>query len=186
LSRDKHTKDIIDEVYGLDSKIVCDPTLLLHKEEYDIMTRPVSIEKYLLLYYFNEMTDRQKEYVKSFAKKNKLKIVSFSFRKPWGDKILNASPYNFISFFKEAEYVLTDTFHGTAFSIIYGKKFAVYDEDKIKVKELLKEYHLVQHLFKHYEDLDKTLLMQNDEISNGTYDEIREHSLHLLNRAISD
>ena len=186
LARDKHTKDIIDEVYGFDSKIVCDPTLLLHKEEYDSMARPVSIEKYLLLYYFNEMTDYQKEYVKSFAKSHKLKIVSFSFRKPWGDKILNASPYNFISWFKEAEYVLTDTFHGTAFSIIYGKKFAVFDEDKIKVKELLKQYDLLQHLFKNYEDLCKTLLMHNDVISNCTYDRIREHSLHSLNRAISD
>jgi len=186
LARDKHTKDIIDEVYGLDSKIVCDPTLLLHKEEYDSMARPVSIEKYLLLYFFNEITSCQKKYVISFAKIYKLKIVSFSFTKPWGDKILNASPYNFISWFKEAEYVLTDTFHGTAFSIIYGKKFAVFDENKIKVKELLKQYDLLQHLFKNYEDLGKTLLMQNDVISNGTYDKIREHSLHLLNRAISD
>ncbi|MBE6270415.1 MAG: polysaccharide pyruvyl transferase family protein [Prevotella ruminicola] len=186
LARDYHTKEIIDEAYGLQSEIVCDPTLLLHKEDYDIMARPVSKEKYLLLYYFREMTVSQKEYVKQFADNFKLKIVTFSVRKPWGDKILSASPYNFISWFKEAEYVLTDTFHGTAFSIIFGKRFAVYDENKNKVKELLLQYGLIQHLFKDFRDLCGTMELQNDAIENGVYEKIRENSLKLLYKAISD
>ncbi len=186
LARDYHTKEVIDEVYGLQSEIVCDPTLLLHKKEYDIMAHPVSKEKYLLLYYFKEMTDSQKEYVKKFAKDKKLKIVQFSVRMPWGDKILSASPYNFISWFKQADYVLTDTFHGTAFSIIFGKKFAVYDEKKIKVKELLLQYGLFQHLFNDFKDLGGTMQLQNDVIENGVYENIRDNSLKLLYKAISD
>lgn len=184
LARDNHTKEIIDEVYGLDSRIVCDPTLLLHKEDYYNMASSVPDKRYLLIYYFNVMDDSQKEYVKSFAKANNLKIVSFSFWKPWGDKILNASPYNFISWFKSAAYVITDTFHGVAFSIIFGKKFAVFDEKKIKVQELLQQYNLIHHLFNDYKDLGKTLIKQNDVIGNGIYEKIREQSMTLLNSAI--
>ena len=186
LARDSHTKNIIDKVYGLNSNIVCDPTLLLHKEDYYSMASPVNFGKYILLYYFNEMTESQKNYVRMFANEHDLKIVTFSFRKPWGDKILNASPINFISWFKEADYVLTDTFHGTAFSIIFGKKFAVFDENKIKVNELLKDYNLSQHLFNDYNVLNETLQMQNDVIENGTFERIRECSSNLLDKAITD
>lgn len=186
LARDMHTKNIIDEVYGLNSKIVCDPTLLLHKEDYYSMACPLTYKKYILLYYFNEMTDSQKNHVRMFADKNNLKIVTFSFRKPWGDKILNASPINFISWFKEADYVLTDTFHGTAFSIIFEKNFAVFDEKKIKVKELLAQYKQIDHLFNDYKDLNGTLMLQSNITDKCTYDEVRENSLHLLESAIAE
>ena len=55
-------------------------------------------------------------------------------------------PYNWLKCFKQADYVITSTFHGTIFSIINEKKFLTIPNDPIenKVVPLLQDLYLTE------------------------------------------
>ena len=54
--------------------------------------------------------------------------ISWSLRKlSYVDRNLTCSPYDFLELFRNAEYVVTNSFHGTAFSILFQKVFWVYE-----------------------------------------------------------
>ena len=91
-----------------------------------------------------------------------------------------------IFYFKNASYILTDTFHGTAFSLIYEKKFAVFEEGKNKVKELLITYNMNDHLFNNYNNLSEILYKPNNVVKEGIYDIIRDKSETLLLTTLKD
>lgn len=187
LTRDVHTKELIEQCINKKVEIVCDPTLLLKPSDYKIfITKKHNTKPYLLLYYFEKITKEQENYINQYCKEHNLITISLLSNRKWCNKNIVASPQNMIYYFSNAECILTDTFHGCAFSLIYEKPFAVYDEGKNKVKELLSIYKKQSHLFSHYTDLSKTLNKTNDVISNGTFDTIREKSINILLKSIKD
>lgn len=187
LVRDYHTKYLIKESTENDAEIVCDPTLLLHSYDYDDIISKRKISKpYLLLYYFDEINQKQQIKIKEFAQNNNLLIISFITNRKWCDKSIIASPNDMIFYFKNASYILTDTFHGTAFSLIYEKKFAVFEEGKNKVKELLITYNMNDHLFNNYNNLSEILYKPNNVVKEGIYDIIRDKSETLLLTTLKD
>ena len=130
--REARGKNLIKEITGQDAQLVCDPTLLLTKEDWDeIATKKRIIkEKYILCYFLGNNI----EYLK-FAKRLKnetgFKIVSLNhvdeFVK-YSERISDYAPYDvgpkeWINLIKNAEYVCTDSFHCTVFSIIFNKEF---------------------------------------------------------------
>lgn len=108
---------------------VLDPTMLLNREEWNKKIESISKaekERYILAY----TMEVNKEYVKianELSKKTGLKIIYLDYRNYGFKNVLrNAycdNPYEFINLVKNAEYVVTNSFHGTAFSIIFNKKF---------------------------------------------------------------
>lgn len=114
---------------GLKGDQVLDPTLLLNKTQWsNVASNRLVNDKYLLIYQLNENPEFEKQ-AKIIAREKGLKIVKlgrdikkasyvdhqFSFR----------SPKDFLSLFMYADYVLTDSFHGTAFSINFERNFTV-------------------------------------------------------------
>lgn len=185
LVRDKYTQELIKQYSSNAIKIVCDPTLLLTPIDYKILSTKKHITKpFLLLYYFNSFTQSQQESIIQYAKEKKLEIISLLSYRKWCNKSIMPSPQNLIFYFSHATCVITDTFHGTAFSLIYEKRFAVFDEGKNKVKELLLTYNKQDHLFKHYENLPLILNKTNDVVLSGKYDEIRNQSIYNLVQSI--
>jgi hypothetical protein len=114
---------------GKKAEVVLDPTLLLDKNEWIDFIKKTNrrSEKYLLIYtIYDSPSIRQR--AKKIAKENGLKIYEID---PNGetcaDKVFNnLSPYEFVEVFSNAMYVLTNTFHGTCFSVIMNKEFEVY------------------------------------------------------------
>lgn len=106
--------------------LVVDPVFLLSREMWDNLLeeyKNVISYKYILVYF-----DDKKVLDKAFylAKKMCLRIIFLGFNpKLIGkvDFIKNAGPLDFISLIKNAECIVTSSFHATAFSIIYEKKF---------------------------------------------------------------
>ena len=70
------------------------------------------------------------------------KVISFGEHRAWCDKTICYDPFAFISYFKNASFVVTDTFHGTIFSILYEKNFAEYGKNKKKITDLLFKFGL--------------------------------------------
>lgn len=187
LVRDCLTQHFVQELLQKPAKIVSDPTLIVTSEAYDELIERrsgVSGEPYLLLYFFNEMSSELWNEVKQIAKKNGWKIVSLLRLRDECDKSVCASPENMIFYFKNASAVLTNTFHGCAFSIIYKKSFAVWNEGKNKVTELLTRYNEQERLVSNIEKLSEALMEPFAEKTVQVTKELQIESLTLLQNAL--
>lgn len=157
LVRDQNTKSAVETLTSRNADVVCDPTLLNSSEIFEPLAYSVKESDYLLLYYFDEPPQDLKNEIISFACKRKLKIISLITRRDWCNVFVPSSPQAMVSYYIKAKYVVTNTFHGCALSLLYGKPFAVHDEGKVKVTELMEGYNKTQHIFSDVEDLEKIL-----------------------------
>lgn len=147
--RDKNSHDIIRELIGKNAQIVCDPVLLYgYKEELKRLPK-VKLKPYLLVYaYDNNMNDEQEvQVIKAYAKAHGLQTVSLGFYHSWCKKNINVNPVTLLSYFRDAECVVTDTFHGSVMSILINAEFAVrLRGNGNKLGNLLEEYGLTERI----------------------------------------
>lgn len=143
--RDRYTAGYVEARTGRTVSIVCDPTLLLPAEHYREKCFRVE-EKYLLLYLFAELTEGTKQEVQRFAADKGLTIISLGKHILGSDKWVSGTIENFLSYFNSAEYVVTNTFHGTIFSILFNKAFVSLECNKNKVAQLLQGFGLSEKL----------------------------------------
>ena len=141
--------------------VVLDPTLLLEKTEYAAMERPckVTYGKYLLLYTVQN-SDTAVKIAKRIASEKGLDLIDISpnpfQRIPSAKKILNIGPGEYLTLFKNAEYVVTNSFHGTVFSIVYEKDFnsVLHATRGERIRDLLRSV-----------DLSDRIMINSDEIN---------------------
>ena len=105
---------------------VCDPTLLLSKEEWaNRLGINENISPYILVYSLTD-SDNVIKIAHLIAKKKNLKIINIGKTiYHYNDVrcVLDAGPKEFVELFYNASYVVTNSFHGTAFSINFKKQF---------------------------------------------------------------
>lgn len=147
LSRYKHISvrentgaDVIRSLIGRDATVVLDPTLLLNREEWNKIATPKRLvkKKYILCYFLN-YTFNAFPYVDELArdmqKQTEYEIVRVA-RPPHKLSFINttyqigASPEEFLALVRDAEMVLTTSFHGTAFAVNYGKPVFTVVQDR--------------------------------------------------------
>jgi hypothetical protein len=128
--RERSAKVLLDSMINKDINVVLDPTLLLSKEEWDELLPKSGLNQPYLLCYLMGFNSKHREYAYKLAKEMGVTLASLSDGQihaedmNFGDvRIYDADSIRFIGLIKEAEAVLTDSFHGTVFSIIYRKKF---------------------------------------------------------------
>lgn len=125
-----------------------DPTLLLEAGEYAPFEAPESCllhREYILTY---TMGDKSQGKVYALAKKlgeeTGLPVIDITGNPSRGEAVfgvhsVKAGPDEFLTYVKNAAYVVTNSFHGTAFSVIYRKRFVVVPHTKTgnRVTDLL-------------------------------------------------
>ena len=102
-----------------------DPTFLLEKEDYDELIQENKQEDYILI---NELgpDDRLIKIAEKIANERNLKIIELNDKKKENykyEQISDASPMEYLSLMKNAKVIITNSFHGTVFSIIFEKEF---------------------------------------------------------------
>lgn len=126
--REKTAVDLLKNECSIDSCVCLDPTLILGKDEWmKFSTKPDLNEKYILIYTVQPPVGLLK-YARKLSEEKGLKLIYLnnSRRKDLDIKhIRYSTPEEFVGFFANAEYVLTNSFHGTAFSIIFNKELVV-------------------------------------------------------------
>lgn len=122
----RENSELIAKSINREVRNVCDPTLLLTKDQWEkkLDLRRLG-NKYLLIY---AMTDFQNitEYAIQIAQRKGLaiKYIGMPVKKFKNvEYITNAGPKEFVELFFNADYVVTNSFHGTAFSVNFGKQF---------------------------------------------------------------
>ncbi len=142
--REKLAAKYLETQLKKDIQVCCDPTLLLPVEEWKKIISPkLEKRKYIFLFMIEEQQDLI-EYAMEIARREGAKLVSnkkdFYF---W----LHPSPKDFLAWIFHAEYVITNSFHGTVFSLLFHRPF-VYSKKKkgfglrSRITELLNIVHL--------------------------------------------
>lgn len=116
----------IVEHLGLNAQHVLDPVFLLETEEWQSMCRKKCGEGYVLVYDFLHNDPNVETLAKLLAKKYNKKIVSINDFRPLGYADVNvndAGPIEFLEYIKDADFVISTSFHATAFSVIFSRPF---------------------------------------------------------------
>lgn len=126
--RDENSASIIKKLIGKDPLVHVDPVLAygFHKELDAFMERPMATP-YMVVYSYQGRIKSPKEIdeIRRWGQIKGLKIISVFCRYDWCDEaILPANPVEVFRWFKFADSVVTDTFHGTIFSVITNARFA--------------------------------------------------------------
>lgn len=138
-----------------DGVTVCDPVFLLSKEQWnEVASHTHEKERYLLVY-DTEHSAKIQEIAQQIAKEKNLKIYNISgFRLGYVDKDMWASsPLDFVQLIRDADYVVSNSFHATAFSLIYERDFCVVNRSEginERMKSLLMSYNIVGRLVTSY------------------------------------
>lgn len=140
-TRDLFSKQFLYEV-GIENVMdVCDPTILLF-QQWEKYEEPLSnLNSPYLVYYSYNGASTYMNFIKKFAVEKGLQVIVPGFDYAWCDKSLIISPFEFLSLIKNAEYVVTSTFHGTVFSTLYNKKIITVDPAR-KVTDYLNQLGL--------------------------------------------
>ena len=164
--RDANSASIVQNLTGNRPQIVVDPVILYgYKDEISKLPTP-QYKDYLLVYaYDNRMNSPEEvEAICKYAKSRGLKTLSPGFYHEWCDYNINVDPITLLAYFKNAQEVVTDTFHGSVMSLITGAKFAVKtrDSNHLKLRNLLQEYGLESRIFQKWSDIASTMLPSID------------------------
>lgn len=123
--------DMVHELVGkVPCPVVLDPTLLLKKDDYHPVEAPRLVSGEYVCMYCPTDDKPLYELASRFAREKRLRLVSIQNGRSgyWGSHLNDwraTSPDRFLSLIKHATYVITDSFHGTVFSMLYGVPFAV-------------------------------------------------------------
>ncbi len=107
------------EHLGVDAVCVLDPTLLLDASAYQPIIDPEwKVDKPYLAVYCLDITPEKKAFFEQVAKKRGLEVRYFS--AGWSAEV---TVQRWLAILRHASMVVTDSFHGTVFSILFGKEF---------------------------------------------------------------
>ena len=128
-ARENQGQTIISDIAGQDVPVVLDPTLLLDREQWGAMANTPEdypTGGYILCYCISK-PGALAPYIRRLAEETGLPVVQLcGIRQkvhPNARCILDAGPAEFLSLFKHAAYVCTNSFHGTVFSVQFQKPF---------------------------------------------------------------
>lgn len=142
--RESSAKRILKNL-GYNGTLVVDPVFLLNKDEWDKLTsQDVFGRNYVLVYDFLG-SDQIKTIAKRIAKLRSLKIYSIGSRRlRYAHRnFIYVDPRAFVTLIKNSTCVVSNSFHGTAFSMIFEKDFFVINRDdglNSRMRDLLKRY----------------------------------------------
>lgn len=139
--RDLGSADIVRELTGREPMLVCDPVLLYGFEKELAAYHPMTNEKYVVVYAYNSNLNEpdRVEQIRAYARSIGAKVYSVGAFHKWCDKQIACDPIEMLYWFKGAEAVFTDTFHGTITAYLGETPMAVYvrETNNVKLDHLL-------------------------------------------------
>lgn len=189
--REATAANAVKEGYSGKVEVVLDPTLLLEREEYEEIKIPTERkERYILVY----MMETNKEVIilaNRLSKMLGLPIIQRRIDPVFVNELesfYTDTPGEFLGEIEGAEYVITNSFHGTVFSLIYEKPFITFTHSTTgsRMEDLLKSLQMEDHLF--YKSGDFTSLeefqIRDKEALRTRIGEYRKSSLEFLKKAL--
>ena len=141
--RDDNSYNVVKSLLGKEPSYNIDPVLMFDYQKYAVSPKE---KDYIVVYSYPNRIKGKEEInaIKSFAKEKGKKLISICFYFPWCDKTVIPHPFEVLGYMKNADYVITDTFHGCVMSIKFNKQFLalVRDSNRQKMSSLLNQFGL--------------------------------------------
>lgn len=170
--------------------LVLDPSMLLTGEEWcNYIEEKNENEKYILVYCLEKNENMFKIIQKIYQKLN-IKIIEIDMRRRIkgnrGNAINTLNPGEFLSMIKNAEFIITNSFHGTVFSILFQKDFITIPHLKLgeRMRTLLSILGLQNKLIVDENMIDSVFSKINYDEVNNKLKILRENSIDFLINAI--
>lgn len=153
-ARELRGSQIISEITGIENiPVLIDPTLLLSSEEWVKFERnnrsmDIHISRPYLLAYFLTPNEMYLKKAREIANSRNLELVMFDNLKWNHDKgsiIINGGPMEFLTTIAHASYIVTDSFHGTIFAILFKRPFLTVK--RFKDDEVSNQNSRIENLF---------------------------------------
>ena len=192
--REKTGIDIVKTYCQQEAQLVLDPTLLLNKEEWStICSKQYQKKRYILVYQLSA-NEQMECFVKQIKQQTGLKVIRISrnmfhlFRE---NAFHVPSPVQFVDLFAHASYVVTNSFHGTAFSVNFNRCFFSFirgertDGTNSRIVDFLETVGLSRRL---YTVCPKTIDLTAPDFSdsNNILLSLRENSIDYLRKSINE
>lgn len=166
--RENSAKQALKEHMNLDALQVLDPTMLVGADFWNqLLTeegKKVLDKKYVFCYFLGEMSESIISSINALSDGMEVIVLPYEddSQKVLNGKFLLSDPLDFVNLIKHAAFVLTDSFHGSLFSILYKRQFVVTKRSHIgrvaqttRITSLLSLFGLErQYCEKSYEILD--------------------------------
>lgn len=153
--RDKNSFNVVKELTGIEPLMNIDPVLIYDYSKFVPTEKHTS--DYVIVYTYPGRISDPKEIkaIKDFAHNKGLRLLSIGHYFSWCDDVVVPTPFEVLSYFRDATYIVTDTFHGSVFSIKYNKQFAtiVRGMNNNKLSFLLQQFGLQNRIVSDLKDL---------------------------------
>lgn len=189
-SRETSGVKILKETFNICAENVLDPTLLFNG--YPELTGKLKETKNLVYYPLAAFPE-----LKEYSYKLSKRIGLTPYNANWHNNISKGiiwnrnSIENWVKDIAEAEFVITPSFHGLAFSLLYHRKFAIIVKNKrlaTRITSLLNLLDLKERVFESIEELDKAEPWKIEidyEKVDEILSELRKQSISFLNKSLS-
>lgn len=193
--REDKAVELVKSVSGCNAQLVLDPTLLLNEEQWLEVAKPVKglpEVPYILIYELSEIP-----YIKQVAQyistQTGMPIVRICKNATVEDSeqeimnIIDAGPSEFLYLFSKAGCVVTNSFHGTAFSINFGKQFYTIipnaKSNNSRQKSILKLMGCEERMLVEHSPMPEIKTLDTARVNENLQRE-REKSMNYLKNAI--
>lgn len=166
--RDKNTHEFISHFTEKEINENLDPVLVydFHKEVEEV-TLPIVPERYCIVYSYHNRIHTKEEIkeITEFCEGHGFKPISVGAPQFWIKKYVVCTPFQCLKLFQNAEFVITDTFHGTIFSAKYAERFAIMirESNKNKLKDLVERIGVSKHMIKKFKKLNDVYGIKEDK-----------------------
>lgn len=159
--REDAGKKIVKELTGRTCEVFLDPTMLIPVEVWKTLCRRPQIklpERYIVCYFLGRITKDYKSKIEKIAKDKEIPVVMlFDILNP---EYYILDPAEVLYVISHADLVMTDSFHGTVFSILFHKNFYVFDRNEggskmnSRVETLLNKFKMMDRMYKNATEND--------------------------------
>ncbi|MBR4677179.1 MAG: polysaccharide pyruvyl transferase family protein [Bacteroidales bacterium] len=187
---------IMKDYFNIVAEHVLDPTLLLNKEDYlqVIDKEDEHRRNKIMMTYILDKTDGKTEIIELVKNKLGLEALEVMPKEKYCaettdiENCVYPSVSKWISGFRDAEFVVTDSFHGTVFSIIFNKPFICISNGLrgiTRITSLLKIFDLENRLITSKDNFSETLLCPiNYDNVNSIWNQWKTKSMNFLRDSI--
>lgn len=187
--REKSAIDLCKKHFGIDAQLVIDPTMLLTRKDYEQLISEKSLMKHngALMVSILDLTENRQQQVAKVVEATKLKAfypLSKSFENsslPVEERIIPPIE-SWLQGFRDAEFIVTDSFHACVFSILFHKPFMALG-NKVRgmsrFTSLLSLFGLEKHLVEDVKNFDFTLKIDWQDVDKRLND-LRKEGMSFL------
>lgn len=167
-TREESGVEIIKDLIGKEAERLADPTLLFSRNDWEhFASKGIHESNYILLHFLDKPSDVSIKYINYYLKEHNCKVYSICNKYNEWNQInncifLDINPYDYVSLICNANYVFTDSFHSTLFSLNLETQFLTFerqylfgDSQSSRIFDLLNRVSM----------LEKFVINDNDKIN---------------------